>query len=239
MTIVKKVQQDLQKVSSKKRAQSYMRFFKTGVGQYGEGDIFIGVTVPEQRKVAKRFFEEISIEEVGFLIKSPVHEYRFTALEILVFKFEQAKTEKERERYIRFYLKNLNYVNNWDLVDTSAYCLLGEWLYGKKDKKILYKLSKSTNIWERRISIVATYAFIRKDFFSETLKIEKNLLKDEHDLIHKAVGWMLREVGNRDLLAEEKFLKKFYKKMPRTMLRYAIEKFPENKRKAYLSGVIS
>jgi 3-methyladenine DNA glycosylase AlkD len=234
----KKVITALKSVSSKEKAKVSAWFFKTGKGEYGEGDIFIGVTVPEQRKIAKRFFSETDLGDIEKLLQSPIHEHRFTALEMLCFKYSYAETEKEKKQIVDFYLKNLKLVNNWDLVDTSAYELLGEWLAVKKDRKILYKLAISKNIWERRISIVSTYAFIKQNDLGDTFAISKILIGDKHDLIHKAVGWMLREAGKKSLDAEEKFLKIHYKNMPRTMLRYAIERFPEPKRKAYLSGLI-
>lgn len=238
MSIVADVQDALKKVSNKKKAESNAWFFKTGKGEYGEGDTFIGVTVPEQRKIAKHFFESVSLSELSKLLKSKVHEHRFTALEILVFKYNQAEDKKEQKQYVDFYLKHLKWVNNWDLVDTSAYLILGEWLSSRKDRKILYRLARSNNLWENRVAIIATYAFIQKDDFDDTLNISALLLGHEHDLIHRAVGWMIREVGNRDIKTEEQFLKKCYKNMPRTMLRYAIEKFPETKRQRYLKGKV-
>lgn len=228
------VKRELQKFSSKEKAKNLTWFFKTAKGQYGHGDKFIGVNVPNQRKVAKKFFKEISLTELQKLIRSKIHEHRFTALEILVFKFEKLNDEK----CVDFYLKNLKYVNNWDLVDTSAYRILGASLTKKKDRKVLYKLARSADLWENRVAIVSTYAFIKQGDFVDTLKISKILLNHPHDLIHKAVGWMIREVGNRDLAVEEGFLRKYYKNMPRTMLRYAIERFPETKRKRYLRGTI-
>jgi len=229
----KSVKSDLKKLSNKEKVPIYQRFFKTSPGEYGEGDIFIGVTVGDQRQVAKKN-KDISFGETKKLFKSPIHEHRLTALIILTYKF-QTGSESQRKEIFDFYFKNTQYINNWDLIDLSAYKIVGNYLF-KKNKKILLQLAKSPSLWERRISIISTYYFIKNNEFSQTLKIAKLLLLDEHDLIHKAVGWMLREVGKKDLKIEEQFLKETYKEMPRTMLRYAIEKFPEAKRKSYLLG---
>jgi 3-methyladenine DNA glycosylase AlkD len=229
-----KVQKQIRSKASKDKAKVLQRFFKTGKGQYGEGDVFVGVTVPELRKIAKEN-REISLTGIKKLLQSKVHEDRFIALQILRIQYESAENPK---KYVDFYIKNRKYVNNWDLVDTSTHYILGDYLKDKKDRSILYKFSESKNLWERRMSILATFAFINQNDFGDTFKISENLLKDQNDLIHKAVGWMIREVGKRDQQKLEKFLKKHYKKMPRTMLRYAIEKFPETKRKKYLNGKI-
>jgi 3-methyladenine DNA glycosylase AlkD len=213
------------------KKEMLLRFFKCGKGEYGEGDFFLGVMVPDQRKVAKRF-SDIDFGEIQKLLKNKHHEVRLSALLILMEKYECGENKKE---IYKFYLKNTRHINNWDLVDLSAPKIVGEFLLDKKrERGILYKFSRSKNIWERRIAMLATYAFIRKNQFKDTLKIAEILLNDKHDLIHKAVGWMLREVGNRDREAEENFLRVFRKTMPRTMLRYAIEKFPEKKREYYL-----
>ncbi|NWG27872.1 MAG: DNA alkylation repair protein [Ignavibacteriaceae bacterium] len=210
-------------------------FFKTGKGDYGEGDVFAGLNVPAQRKLAREF-KDLSKSDLKILLKSRLHEERLISLFILVDKYENAQ-EKEREKIFSLYLKNRKRINNWDLVDLSAPKIIGKHLLNK-DKSLLFKFAVSKNLWERRIAILSTYEFIRNDKFDATMKIAALLLRDEHDLIHKAVGWMLREIGKRDLQTEEKFLKAHYKKMPRTMLRYAIEKFPETKRKKYLQGKI-
>jgi len=220
----------LNKLSNEKRAQNLQRFFKTGKGEYGEGDIFIGLKTINQKQLAKEY-KDISLRELEQLLKSRIHEQRSLALEIL------KKQYKRNKELAVFYLKNIKYVNNWDLVDMSAPHILGDWLLDK-DRSVLYELAGSENLWKRRISIVSCFTFIRQNDFKDALKISKILLKDKHDLIHKAVGWMLREVGKRDLKTEEKFLKKYYSNMPRTMLRYAIEKFNEKKRQAYLKGKI-
>ena len=211
------------------------RFFKTGKGEYGEGDIFYGIKVPEQRTIAKQF-KDLGLDDLKTLILSKVHEERLIAAFILVDQFKSGD-EKKKKIVFDFYLKNRKGINNWDLVDLSAPKIVGAYLIDK-EKDLLYKFARSKDLWEKRISIISTQAFIREHYFEDTLNISEILLNDKHDLIHKAVGWMLREVGNRDIQTEEEFLKKYYKIMPRTMLRYAIEKFPEQKRKAYLKGTI-
>ena len=231
--MLKQLKADLQKLHDPKRAKALARFFKTGKGEYGEGDVFIGIKVGGQRRVAKKY-TALNFTSLQKLIGSKYHEHRLVTLLILVNKFQKTN-EKEKEKIIDFYLKNAKRVNNWDLVDLSAPKLLGPYLLDK-DRKILYKLACSKNLWEKRIGMMATATFIREGQFEDTFKIAKILLEDKHDLIHKAVGWMLREVGKRDQKAEEKFLKKHYQAMPRTMLRYAIEKFDETKRQAYLYG---
>lgn len=227
---------ELKQAGNPERAKILQRYFKTGKGEYGERDIFLGITVPEQRKIAKRFYDNLSLSEVQTLLNSRIHEERFTALEILNFKYSSS-AEKEKRKIIGFYLKNTAKINNWDLVDTSAPYLLGDFL-NNKDKSILYKFAKSEDLWKKRISIIATYHFIKNNQFHDTLKIAEILLNDKHDLIQKAVGWMLREIGKRNQEVLETFLKNNCKNMPRTMLRYSIEKFPQEKRQAYLSGLI-
>lgn len=225
----------LQKFSNPAKKKILQRFFKTGKGEYGEGDVFLGVTVPETRKVAKKFFS-FSFEEIKNSLYSKFHEERLCALLILVEKFEKAD-EEQKEKIVNFYLAHTKQINNWDLVDLTAYKIFGRWLLDK-DKKILYKLAESEIVWERRIAIISTFAFIKNNELEDTFRISKILLGDSHDLIQKAVGWMLREAGKKDKDAELGFLKQHYKKMPRTMLRYAIEKFPENERKSFLSGEV-
>ncbi|OIO23382.1 MAG: DNA alkylation repair protein [Ignavibacteria bacterium CG1_02_37_35] len=221
--------------ANKQRAEILQRFFKTGPGEYGEGDVFYGIKVPVQRTVAHQF-QHLPLNDLQILLKSKVHEERLIALLILVLKFKYAD-EIVREKLFKFYLKNSERINNWDLVDLSADKIVGAFLIDK-DKSLLFKLAKSSNLWERRIAMLSTYCFIKNGVFEVTLQIAELLLRDQQDLIHKAVGWMLREIGKRDLEPEEEFLKLHYKQMPRTMLRYAIEKFPEAKRQAYLKGTI-
>jgi 3-methyladenine DNA glycosylase AlkD len=219
--------------SNKEQGIFLQRFFKTGKGEYGEGDIFAGIKVPVSRKIANQF-KDLSFTDLQKVIKSKIHEERLISLFILVARYKKAD-EKEKEKIFNFYLRNISYVNNWDLVDLSAEKIIGAYLIDK-DKRLLFDLVNSNSIWERRIAIISTFYFIKANQFAATLKISELLLKDKHDLIHKAVGWMLRETGKRDIQAEEIFLQKYYKKMPRTMLRYAIEKFPEEKRLDYLKG---
>ena len=230
------VKKELREHSEEEKAKSFPHFFKTGKEGYAENDRFIGVTVPNQRKVAKKY-KELPLGEVQKLLRSKIHEERLTALLILTYKFEKAN-DRDRISIKDFYLMNTKWVNNWDLVDSSAHKILGRYLLDMKDRKILYELARSKDLWERRISIVATWWFIRDGQLNDTFKLSEILLGDEHDLIHKAVGWMLREAGQKDHKWLEDFLKKHYKTMPRTMLRYSIEKFSENTRKRYLEGKI-
>jgi 3-methyladenine DNA glycosylase AlkD len=229
------IRKAISKQKNPAQAINLQRFFKTGKGEYGEGDIFYGIKVPEQRKIAKQF-KGLSLPDLKKLIHSKVHEERLIAAFILVDQFKSGD-EKKKKIIFDYYLKNRNGINNWDLVDLSAPKIVGAYLIDK-EKDLLYKFAQSKDLWEKRISIISTQVFIREHFFEDTLKISEILLDDKHDLIHKAVGWMLREVGNRDLQTEEEFLRNNYKSMPRTMLRYAIEKFPEQKRIAYLKGRI-
>ncbi|MBI5640472.1 MAG: DNA alkylation repair protein [Nitrospirae bacterium] len=222
---------ELQKLADPEKAKFLAGFFKTGKGQYGEGDIFLGINVPLQRRVAKRH-PDLTLPELKELLLSRVHEHRLVALLILVEKYKRADLQVKKEIY-RFYLENSASVDNWDLVDLSAPNIPGDYLL-ERDRKILYVLAKSDNLWHRRIAILSTFAFIRQNQFDDTLGISEILLNDTQDLIHKAVGWMLREVGKRDQKRLETFLKRHYKKMPRTMLRYAIERFDEEKRRWYL-----
>lgn len=227
------LEKELRKLGNPLAAKHSQRFFKTGKGEYGEGDIFLGIkTVPMVKAALK--YQELLFTDLQKLLESKTHEFRSAALVILKRQYLKAE-EPAKRRLVDFYLKNTKNINNWDLVDISAPNILGDWLKDK-DRSILFRLAKSKNLWEKRISIMVTFAFIRAGEFTATLKIAEILLKDKHDLIHKAVGWLLREIGKRDLAAEEKFLRKYVRQMPRTMLRYAIEKFPEQKRKLYLEG---
>lgn len=249
--MLNKIKQDLQNLANPAKAKILQRFFKTGKGQYGEGDKFLGIVVPEQRKVAKKYFAKISLEQIEKLIASDIHEYRQTGLFMLMYKFEAIKNGistpclagrqalDDRKKIYDLYLRNTKWINNWDLVDMTAPQIVGGYLLDKPAKRtILYKLAKSKYLWERRIAILASFKFIKHNEFDDTLKLAEILLNDDHDLIHKAVGWMLREIGKRDQVVEEKFLKRYYKSMPRTMLRYAIEKFEEVKRQKYLKGLV-
>lgn len=224
---------ELCKYAKKEKVAVYTRFFKTGKGQYGEGDQFIGVCVPDTRKVAAKF-ASLPLVEIQQIIKSPVHEERLLALIILTLQFKKADEQTKKSIY-DFYLQNMAYVNNWDLVDSSADKIIGEYLIDKNCKDLLSTLSKSKNLWERRVAIIATFQFIKKNQFETSLKIIKLLINDEHDLIHKATGWMLREIGKRDLSTLVAFLDKYCMQMPRTMLRYAIEKLDNANRLEYLN----
>lgn len=215
------------------KAAFYPQFFKAFPGGYGEGDLFWGVRVPPLRKLAKKY-RQLSFDELQPLITSEIHEQRMLALFILRLQFEKADLPMQ-EQIIAFYLKHLNGVNNWDLVDGSAPYLLGVWLLDKDEAKI-WQLANSDNLWFQRIAVMSSFAFIKEKRFELTLQLAEKLLNHPHDLIHKAVGWMLREVGNRELGVETAFLDTFYPQMPRTMLRYAIEKFPEELRLDYLKG---
>lgn len=233
--MLNQLKKDLREAGDKKKAEICASFFKTGKGEYGEEYIFLGVTTPEQRKIAKKY-ANLKIGDLRKLLSSKIHDHRSITLYILISQYNKAD-KKEKKKFFDFYLKNIENVNSWGLVDSSAPHIIGDYLLDK-NRRILYKLAKSKNLWKRRVAIIATYGFIKENQFKDTLKISEILLNDKHDLIHKAVGWMLREVGNRDQKTEEQFLKKYYRKMPRTMLRYAIEKFDEKKRILYLKGNI-
>jgi len=223
---------ELKSLENPAKRKVLQRFFKTGPGEYGEGDVFLGIAVPAQRAICKKY--DLDFLDIEKLLQNKIHEFRLCGLLILVGKFEKAKTEEERERIVKFYLKNAKRVNNWDLVDLSAHKILGEYLVGKKNREILDELSESDNLWERRIAVVCTYALIKERQFAHTLRLARTLIDDEHDLIQKAVGWMLREVGKRDERVLRQFLDKWSSKMPRTMLRYSIEKFDKKTRDFYL-----
>jgi 3-methyladenine DNA glycosylase AlkD len=229
------LRRELKKAADKEQARNLQRFFKTGKGEYGEGDKFYGIKVPVQRRIAKNY-AGIPLSDIQVLLESPIHEERLISLLILVDQYTQGD-DTVREKIFGFYLKNTESINNWDLVDLSAPKIIGAHLLNR-EKTVLFKLAKSMNIWEKRIAIISTIYFIKYLHFETTFRIAEILLNDRHDLIHKGVGWMLREAGNKDLKQEELFLKKYYRQMPRTMLRYAIEKFPEKKRKDYLHGKI-
>ena len=227
--------QKLESLASPEIAAKSQRFFKTGKGEYGEGDRFLGIRVPILRQQA-RDFQQMSLTQVLRCLKSAYHEERLCALLILVRKFESGD-EKLRERIFRYYLDNTRYINNWDLVDSSAYQIVGAYLL-TRERAILYQLAKSDSLWERRIAMIATYQFIKNQQYDDALAIAELLLLDQQDIIHKAVGWMIREVGNRDRNRAQQFLDPYYQAMPRTMLRYSIEKFPEPLRQNYLKGEI-
>jgi 3-methyladenine DNA glycosylase AlkD len=223
---------DLQQYSSREKSKILQRFFKTGKGEYGEGDIFVGITVPNIRSVAKKYYKEISFDELNDFVSSEIHEFRMFGLLTLTYKFEKAG-EKLKEEIYNYYLKNTKYINNWDLVDVTAPKIVGKYLKDRP-RDILFELVKSENMWEQRIAILSTFVFIKNDQFEEILDFSKKLINHEHDLIHKALGWMLREVGKRDIDVLRKFLDEYHTAMSRVMLRYAIEKLEKSERDEYM-----
>jgi 3-methyladenine DNA glycosylase AlkD len=232
-SIIAEIQEELADLSNPEDAAFLQRYFKTGPGQYGEGDLFRGIRVPVIRKLSRKY-RDTPLGAAGLLLRSAYHEDRLLALLILMCKYTGADETGKSDIY-KFYLEHTRYINNWDLVDLSALHIVGAYL-DDRSRKALYSLARSKSIWERRIAVLATFYFIRKGDFAESLEIAALLLDDREDLIHKAVGWMLREIGKRDLKTEEDFLLRHYRRMPRTMLRYAIERFPLDKRFGYLRG---
>lgn len=242
--MLNKLLKELKENENKGKAKFLGYFFKTGKGQYGEGDKFLGITVPVSRKIAKKYYD-LSLKDIKKLLRNEYHEARLVAVLILVQKYKNTflvrqdllRFEKEKNKIFKFYLLEAKHINNWDLVDLSAGYIIGDYLKdkSKKDREILIKLAHSKNLWEKRISVISTFAFIFTGEYEWTFKIVDILMNDKHDLIHKACGWMLREVGKR---VDEKELLKYLDnnkhKMPRTMLRYAIERLPKPKRKYYL-----
>lgn len=238
MTALSNLINKTKKLYSKERAEHSKYFFKTGPGQYGAGDIFWGLSVPEMRLLAKEF-QNISLEEVAILLSDKVHELRLIGFTILVEKYQKSLTDTERKQIYNFYIKHRSAANNWDLVDLSVYKIMGDYLVrNPKERKILYKFIKSNNLWERRLAMVSTIAFIRNKESDDVLNLAKLLLDDKEDLMHKASGWMLRELGKRDEKILCDFLDLYVTKMPRTMLRYAIERLEETKRLKYLKTKI-
>ncbi len=227
----KDIQKELRRLASKERAKTNAWFFKTGKGQYGEGDKFIGVSNPDAREVALKY-KDLDFKEVKSLLDSKIHEERFVALEILVAKYEKGDVN-QKKKVANFYLKNKKQINNWDLVDTSASYILGDYLFDK-NRSILYKLVKSKSLWDRRIAVIATHYFIKQKDFQDIFVFAEMLIGDKEDLMHKAVGWMLREVGKKDEKALTKFLDRFATKLPRTTLRYAIERLSSVQKQNYM-----
>jgi 3-methyladenine DNA glycosylase AlkD len=217
------------------KAAFFPRFFKSMPGSYGEGDQFLGVIVPEQRKVAKAVFKEINFQEISELLQNPFHEVRLTAVYILVYRYEQLKSDKAQKELVDFYLDHLDYVNNWDLVDSSCPHILGNY-YLNREKELFYSLAETDHLWRQRVAMISSMYWIKRGQFDDALALAEKLLHHEHDLIHKAVGWMLREIGNKDFEVEIGFLRKYYTTMPRTALRYAIEKFDSELRQRLLKG---
>lgn len=237
MDMIRQIKEDLSSYINEEKAAFLPGFFNAVPGGYGEGDRFMGIRVPDQRAVAKKYYQKASLDEITALLKDEYHECRLTALFMLVNLYERTKDEALKEVVIASYLNHLDNVNNWDLVDSSAYKLLGPHLQNR-DRAILYELAMSTDLWRQRIAMITTLHFIRQHDFNDALSLAEILLNHPHDLMHKAVGWMLREVGNRNLGKERGFLNKYYREMPRTMLRYAIEKFDPNLREQYLKGQV-
>lgn len=227
------IQKELRKKINKEKAVFYPTFFKTGKGQYGEGDVFLGIVVPDQRAIAKKHFQESDKQTIIELLDSIYHEERLTGLFILNLKFAEDKKKSNEKKWVDLYLKKINRVNNWDLVDSSAHIILGPWLEDK-DRSLLYTFARDKDMWVNRIAMIATFHYIKKSELDDALKIAELLLTHSHDLIHKAVGWMLREGWKKKPVLIEAFINKHIKVMPRTTLRYAIEKMEEEKRKSFL-----
>jgi len=227
------ISEELLSMKNHERAKHSLKFFKTGIGEYGEGDLFLGLTVPEQRKISKKYVD-ITFKEIRDLLNSKYHEFRFTGIVILTMQYEKG-SDKEKKIIFDFYIKNMNSVNNWDLVDVSAHKIVGDYLFNTPNDKFLINLAKSDRMWDRRIAMVSCLAHIKNNNLRIPVQIATILLDDKHDLMHKAVGWMLREIGKKDEKILLKFLDKYASSMPRTALRYSIERLNENKRKYYLS----
>ncbi|ANF50599.1 DNA alkylation repair protein [Chryseobacterium glaciei] len=238
INIIKEIKEALAVLSIPEKAAFFPKFFKTGIGEYGEGDWFLGVKVPDQRSVAKEYYAKISLEELSELLSSKYHEHRLTALFILISKFEKTKDQKVKEEIVEFYLNHLQYVNNWDLVDSSCYKILGRYAFENQREDLLKKLSNSDEMWQKRIAVVGTMHYVKKGEFYLTKEFVTNNLKHPHDLMHKANGWLLREMGQKNETELINYLNKYYKEMPRTCLRYSIEKLDEEVRQDYLKGRI-
>ncbi|MGN0905122.1 MAG: DNA alkylation repair protein [Alphaproteobacteria bacterium] len=234
MNTARDVLTELERVSSPTQAVQAMRFFKTGKGQYGEGDVFIGIKSPDIKKLAQKYARDLDLKETEELLRHPYHEARSLALTLLTLKFPRAEM-KGKEEIVRLYLKNREFINNWDLVDISAYKILGQYVFLTQDSSLLYELARSNHLWSERMSIIACLYLIKKGDFTDIRKLAVFFLSHPHDLMHKAVGWMLREMGKADPEALRTFLDGHAREMPRTALRYAIERLPADKRKYYLS----
>lgn len=236
--LTKDIRNALLELAVPEKAEFFPKFFKTGKGEYGEGDMFIGVKVPDQRIVAKEYYQKISLNELSELLSSQIHEHRLTALFMLILKFEKAKQQTIKDEIVEFYLNHLQYINNWDLVDTSCYKILGRYAFENQKEDLLKKLSSSDEMWHKRIAVVGTMYYVKKGSFDLMKEIVTQNLTHTHDLMHKANGWLLREMGNKNEAELITYLNKYYKKMPRTCLRYAIEKLDEDLRQDYLKGRI-
>ncbi|PWN64507.1 DNA alkylation repair protein [Chryseobacterium oncorhynchi] len=237
-SIVKEIKEALAVLSIPEKAEFFPRFFKTGKGEYGEGDLFLGVKVPDQRSVAKEYYSRLNLEELSELLSSKYHEHRLTALFMLISKFEKTKDNAIKDEVVKFYLNHLKYVNNWDLVDSSCYKILGRYAFENKKESLLRELSEAEEMWYKRIAVVGTMHYVKKGSYDLTKEFVTRNLKHSHDLMHKANGWLLREMGNKNEKELIGYLNTYYKEMPRTCLRYAIEKLDEEVRQDYLKGRI-
>lgn len=233
--LLEQILESLQARINSTKAAFLPKYFKAVPGGYGEGDLFLGVSVPDQRAIAKLFFKEISLSELSELLKSRFHECRSTALYALVYRYQKSKNEEEQKTIVDFYLSHLDFVNNWVLVDSSAYQILGHF-FSQRSKDIFYQLAGENDIWRQRVAMISSFYWIKKGDFQDAIQLANSLIHHPHDLMHKAVGWMIREIANRDFEVGFDFLKMHYNTMPRTSLRYAIEKFPEELRQDFLKG---
>lgn len=236
--LLKEIREALAVLSIPEKAAFFPKFFKTGKGEYGEGDVFLGVKVPDQRSVAKEYYSKISLKDLSELLSSEYHEHRLTALFMLISQFEKTKDIKVKDEIVEFYFNHLPYVNNWDLVDSSCYKILGRYAFENQKEDLLRKLSNSEEMWHKRIAVVGTMHYVKKGSFDLTKEFVTNNLKHSHDLMHKANGWLLREMGQKNEAELINYLNQYYKEMPRTSLRYAIEKLDEEVRQDYLKGRI-
>lgn len=233
MTAAQNLKDDLQNLADKEKAKHLSQFFKTGKGQYAEGDRFLGINVPVNKSLVKKYYKDISLADIAEMLHSPWHEYRFAALQCMVMQYEKADEEKQKA-LVELYLGNLDGINNWDLVDCSAHKIIGAWTLKKQDLSQIEKLADSHNLWQERIAVVASWAFIKNKQYDLTLKLAVKFINHKHDLMHKAVGWMLREVGKQNKLVLTDFLDIYAEKLPRTTLRYAVERFSKVEREKYM-----
>ena len=233
MSAAKQLQQELQNLADEEKAKHLSQFFKTAKGQYAEGDVFLGINVPTIKSIVKKYYKDVRLEDIVSMLHSPWHDYRFAALQTMVLQYEKADEDKQKE-LVELYLNNLKGINNWDLVDCSAHKIIGAWAYKTQDTSQIIKLSDSHILWQERIAVVAGWYFIKQGQFDLTLSLAKKFINHKHDLMHKAVGWMLREVGKQDKNVLIGFLDVYAAKLPRTTLRYAIERFSKEEKEKYM-----
>lgn len=233
MIAAKQLQQELQNLANEEKAKHLSQFFKTGKGQYAEGDKFLGINVPVTKNIVKKYYKNIAPTDMAEMLHSPWHDYRFASLQCMVMQYEKADEEKQAS-LVELYLDNLDGINNWDLVDCSAHKIIGAWALKWQDLSQIEKLANSHNLWQERIAVVSSWAFIKNKQYDLTLKLAIKFINHEHDLMHKAVGWMLREVGKQNKRVLTDFLDVYAEKLPRTTLRYAIERFPKAEKKKYM-----